>query len=203
MRSSRPPRGGLPAAFPALLRATHLLGLALGSALGRLRDSGVTAARMFERAEEQALLLRMMREAAAILGVRWDKVPERQRPHYGPEQRFRILRIRSFLGLSQREAAAMFRVSVETIARWETEATRPEGEAPRPAPRPLVAPNSPVRRFADVVRALVKTMELGLAIPIAPLRTPRFTSRGFMSKGPVVRRVCDGTLERPCRRHAG
>ena len=122
MHSSRPPRGGSsPAALPALLRATHLLGLALGSALGRLRESGATAARMFERAEESALLLRMAREAAAILGARWDKVPERQRPHYGPEQRFRILRIRSFLGLSQRETAAMFRVSAETIARWEME----------------------------------------------------------------------------------
>jgi len=74
---------------------------------------------MFERAEEQALLLRMMREAAAILGARWDKVPERQRPHYGPEQPFRVLRIRSFLGLSQRETAAMFRVAAETVARWE------------------------------------------------------------------------------------
>jgi hypothetical protein len=81
MRSFRPPRagspghsarGGLPAlmALPALLRASHLLGLALGSALGRLRDSGVTLARMFEKAEEQALLLRMTREAAGILGAR-------------------------------------------------------------------------------------------------------------------------------------
>jgi transposase InsO family protein/DNA-binding XRE family transcriptional regulator len=161
MRSFRPPPGGTPpAALPALLRATHLFGLALGSALGRLRESGATAAKMFERAEESALLLRMMREAAGILGARWEKVPERQRPHYGPEQRFRILRIRSFLGLSQRETAEMFRVSVETIARWETETTRPDGEAPRPAPRSLVAPNPPVRRFADVVRAVVKTMEL-------------------------------------------
>ena len=78
MPTSRPPQGASPAAvLPALLRATHLLGLALGSAFGRLRESGVTAARMFERAEESALLLRMMREAAGILGVRWDKVPER------------------------------------------------------------------------------------------------------------------------------
>jgi len=61
MRSFRPPRGGsLPAALPALLRATHFLVLALGSAFGRLRESGVTAARMFVRAEEQALLLRMI-----------------------------------------------------------------------------------------------------------------------------------------------
>jgi hypothetical protein len=145
-----------PAALPALLRATHLLGLVLGSALGRLRDSGATAARMFERAEEQGLLLRMMREAAGILGARWDKVPERQRPHYSPEQRFRILRIRSFLGLSQRETAAMFRLSVETIARWETETATVDGEDERP----LVAPHPPVRRFADVVRSLAKTMEL-------------------------------------------
>jgi len=101
-----------------------------------------------------------MREATGILAARWDKVPERQRPHYSPEQRFRILRIRSFLGLSQRETAEMFRLSTETIARWEMETTRPEVEAPRPAPRPLIAPNPPVRRFADVVRGLVKTMEL-------------------------------------------
>ena len=157
MHSSRPPRGGSsPAALPALLRASHLFGLALGSALGKLRESGATAARLFERAEESALLLRMMREAAGILGARWDKVPERHRPHYAPEQRFRILRIRSFLGLSQRETAEMFRVSTETIARWEIETTSVDGEAPRP----LVAPNPPVRRFADVVRAVVKTMEL-------------------------------------------
>jgi hypothetical protein len=37
----------------------------------------------------------MTREAAEILGARWGKVPERHRPHYAPEQRFRILRIRS------------------------------------------------------------------------------------------------------------
>src|SRR5450830_510646 len=157
MHSSRPPRGASPpAALPALLRATHLFGLALGSAFGRLRESGATAARLFERAEESALLLRMTREAAGILGARWDKVPERHRPHYAPEQRFRILRIRSFLGLSQRETGEMFRVSTETIARGEMEATGADGEAPRP----LVAPNPPVRRFADVVRAVVKTMEL-------------------------------------------
>jgi len=161
MPSIRPPRGGSPpAALPALLRASHLFGLALGSALGKLRESGATAARLFERAEESALLLRMMREAAGILGARWDKVPERHRPHYAPEQRFRILRIRSFLCLSQRETAEMFRVSTETIARWEVEATSADGEAESPAPRPLVAPNPPVRRFADVVRAVVKTMEL-------------------------------------------
>ena len=124
MRSLRPPRGGSPSAvLPPLLHVTHLLGLALGSALGKLRESGATAARPSERAEEQALFLRITREAAGILGARWDKVPERQRLHYAPEQRFRIPRSRSFLGLSQRDAAEMFRVSSETIARRKTETT--------------------------------------------------------------------------------
>jgi transposase InsO family protein len=166
MRTSHPPRGGgsgsavgrrlEPAALPAFLRATHLFGLALGSALGKLRESGVTITQMFAKAKEQALLLTMTREAAAILGARWDKLPDRQRPHYEPSQRDRILRIRTFLGLSQWETAEMFRVSQETIARWETEAMG--GDATQA--RPLVAPNPPVRRFADVVRAVVRTMEL-------------------------------------------
>ena len=47
MPTSRPPQGASPAAvLPALLRATHLFGLALGSAFGRLRESGATAARL-------------------------------------------------------------------------------------------------------------------------------------------------------------
>ena len=50
----------------------------------------------------------------------------------------------------------MFRVSTETIARWEMEATGADGEVVRP----LVATDPPVRRFADMVRAVVKTMEL-------------------------------------------
>jgi transposase InsO family protein len=150
------PRSIAPTPLSALLRATHLFGLALGSALGRLRESGATAAELFARAEEQALLLRMMREAARLLGERWDKVPERHRPHYAPAQRFRVLRIRSLLGFSQRETAEMFRVSTETIARWEVETTGADGDDIGP----LVAPSPPVRRFADVVRALVKTMEL-------------------------------------------
>lgn len=115
----------------------------------------MTVARLFAGAEESALLLRMAREAAEILGARWDKVPERHRPHYQPEQRYRILRIRNLLGLSQPETARMFRVSIETIARWEKDAPTSEREARRP----LVTAIPPVRRFADVVRATVKTME--------------------------------------------
>jgi len=130
MHSSRPPRGGSSlAALPALLRASHLFGLALGSALGRLQESGVTAARLFERAEESALLLRMMREAAGILGARWDKVPERHRPHYAPEQRFR-------LGgndlIARTLARAGWKVSARTVGRIRRE-RRPARRGPEAA----------------------------------------------------------------------
>ncbi len=154
MRTSCPPRGG-GSGLAALLRATHLLGLAFGSALGKLRESGLTAQAMFAKAEEQAMLVRMLREAAEILGERWDRVPDRARLHYTPEQRFRILQIKTFLGLSQREAARFFRVSIETIGRWDEEALSGREEEDVPA---LVRPSPPVRRFSDVVRAVAKTL---------------------------------------------
>ncbi len=45
--------------------------------------------------------------------------PERRRPHYCLAQRYRILRIRSLLRLSAAETARRFRVSSDTILRWE------------------------------------------------------------------------------------
>ncbi|MEO8585036.1 MAG: DDE-type integrase/transposase/recombinase [Acidobacteriota bacterium] len=156
MRTSCPPQGGGPG-LAAVLRATHLLGLALGSALGKLSESGLTAQALFAKAEEQALLVRMLREAAEILGERWEKVADRHRPHYTAEQRFRILRLRTLLGLSQRETAELFRVSKETVGRWEEEALSGRGGEDAFA---LIQPSPPVRRFADVARGVVKTMQL-------------------------------------------
>jgi len=52
-------------------------------------------------AQRIALLLRRAREATEILGARWDKIPERHRRHYRPEERFR---------------------SADSIAQWEVEA---------------------------------------------------------------------------------
>lgn len=95
----------------------------------------------------------MLREALDILGARFDKLPERQRPHYTPVQRFRILTLKSFAGLSQSEAARLFRVSVGTIARWEAMAN--------PASKTVgstVSSVPPVRRYNDTVHHLVQTL---------------------------------------------
>ena len=51
----------------------------------------------------------------------------------------------------------MFRISSETVARWEHEVDRkPESDTIGS----LVRPQPPVRRYADVVRHLVKSMAL-------------------------------------------
>jgi transposase InsO family protein len=99
----------------------------------------------------------MFQEIGDILAARWDKIPDRRRPHYTPAQRYRILRVKTLLALSQQETARWFRVSRETVARWEEEAT---ASAESETMGKLVLPEPPVRRYADVVRQLVHSMAL-------------------------------------------
>jgi putative transposase len=141
----------------ALRTATNLLGLAIGKRIAELCDSDFIHNRQGARIEEQNLRARIVSEVNSILAARWEKIPDRQRPHYTPELRFRILRIKDLLFLTQKETAAMFAVSVNTILRWEAESkTHPETETVGS----LVQPTPPVRRYADVVRHLVQAMVL-------------------------------------------
>ena len=146
-----------PFGLRALLKAVHLLGLALGSRLAQMHESGDLRQTLLAEAHEQALHARLFHEAAQILASRFDKLPERQRPHYSPEARFRILRLKTLLALSTEETARLFRISPGTVARWEQEvATAPERET---VDR-LLKPVPPVRRYAACVRHLVQTMAL-------------------------------------------
>ena len=131
MRTSRPQRGGSPGqavgvgspvltALPALLCASHLLGLAFGSALGKLRDSGVTAAKMFERAEEQASALEISQfvsRTARRHGWPAHFVSDRARCFTGQIFRLRLLR----LCVKQRFGAVGKKGSIALIERlWRT-----------------------------------------------------------------------------------
>jgi len=143
-------------ALKALIRANELLGLALGVRLASLRDSSEPLQRAFAEAETNLLLASLLREGCDILASRWDKIPDKHRPQYTPEQRYRILRLKSVLALGKNETARRFRVSPETIGRWEREARTSETDTPPT----LARAHPPVRRFADVVRQLVHTMRL-------------------------------------------
>jgi transposase InsO family protein len=144
-------------ALKALVKATHLLGLALAERLRQYRDARDPLVDRFGQLHEHALHGELLRESLSILGSRWDKLPDRQRPHYPPEARFRILRLRALLALSAQETARTFRVSTTTVLRWEQEAA---AEPDRETVGSLLKPSPPVRRFADVVRHLVQTLSL-------------------------------------------
>jgi putative transposase len=122
-----------------------------------MRESDLPHNRLGAKLEEQTLRIHALEEANSILAARWEKIPDRQRPHYTPELRFRILRLKGLLSLTQKEAARMFALSINTIARWDAEA---ESSPPGDTVGSLVKPTPPVRRFADVVRHAVQAMAL-------------------------------------------
>lgn len=140
-------------ALRAVLTASHLLGLATGTHLRRLRSDQDAVVQFQARLEEAELRARLAIEALEILGARFAKLPERRRPHFGPAQRFRILEMKSVLGWSAHETARVFLVCPNTILNWEKAAdpdTATVGSTVKPVP--------PVRRAADVVRAVAGRM---------------------------------------------
>ena len=140
-------------ALRAALTAAHLLGLATGTHLRRLRAEGDALVQLQASLEEAELRARLATEALEILGARFARLPERRRPHFSPGQRFRILEIKNLLGWSAHEAARVFLVCSNTILNWEAVAdpeTATVGSTVKPAP--------PLRRAADVARALAGRM---------------------------------------------
>ena len=144
-------------ALRALLRANELLGFTLGVRLAEFRDAEEPMQNIFAQSETNALQARLFHEIAEILAARWDKIPDKRRPQFAPEMRYRILRIKKLLALSAEETARSFRVTPGTVSRWEREIASEQPDAER---RPLVKPDPPVRRYPDVVRQLVHSMRL-------------------------------------------
>ena len=146
-----------PVALRALIKATRLLGFACGAQLAQYRNPREPLQAAFADVRRFALLAQSYEAISRILAERWQKVPERRRPHYTPHLRFQILELKSLLGLSQKETAQLFAISKNTVARWEQEVTANPGQQTVGS---LVKPNPPVRRYADVVRHLVHTMRI-------------------------------------------
>jgi putative transposase len=144
-------------ALRALMKATHLLGLVLGQRLAEMRNQGDAKEALFAQVHEQTLQVSLYQEALDVNRTRWDKLPERQRPHHSPESRFRILRLMHLWALSHDETARMFSVSPSTIARWQAEFTK---DPDKTAIGSLLKPVPPVRRYADSVRHLVQAMAI-------------------------------------------
>lgn len=150
---ARPREFEIRLALRAALTAAHLLGVAAGTHLRRLRGHADPLIDFQGQAAASETRARLALETADLLRRRFARIPERRRPHYTPAQRFRILEIKSFLGWSAQQTAATFLLSVNTILNWEKVADPDSATAGS-----LVRPTPPVRRAADVVRATVRAM---------------------------------------------
>jgi transposase InsO family protein len=139
----------------ALVEAHSLLGFLLGYRLIDLRAEDDPLRVAQATIEELAARLGAFEELVALLGERWDKIADRRRPHYTPEQRYRIVRLRRVLHLSVRDIARVIRVSTDTVYEWDREARREPG---RETVGSLVKPTPPVRRYDDAVHHVVQTM---------------------------------------------
>jgi transposase InsO family protein len=140
-------------ALRAVLNAAHLLGLAAGTHLRKLRALPDPVAELQARRQEAEIKAAALGALLEILLERFAKVPERHRPHCGPAARFRLLELKSLLGWNRLRAARMFLVCPNTLSNWERSADSTAmtvGSTVKPVP--------PVRRFADVVRHLVQVM---------------------------------------------
>ncbi len=135
----------------ALRKANQLLGLAVGWRLAELRVSEDPLLACYSKVEENALHSTLFREVADILAARWERIPERRRPRYTPEQRYRILRIRDLLALSSEETARLFRLSRHTIGRWEA-ATLSQSES-----KTIARPSDLLLPFADTQTSFVSS----------------------------------------------
>jgi transposase InsO family protein len=141
-------------ALRAALDTAHLFGLAAGQHLRDWRADEDPLAKAKAQVQDAELRARLAWQVVDLLAARLAKVPERQRPHYTPAQRFRILEIKNTLGWAATQTARTFLVCAHTIANWEHFAdplAATVGSTVKPVP--------PVRRAADVVRTTVQALE--------------------------------------------
>jgi hypothetical protein len=140
-------------ALRAALTAAHRLGLAAGAHLRKLRAMKDPLADLHARLQEADLRARLAWEMVEILGARFARIPEKNRPYYTPSQRFRITEIKNLLAWNAAHTAKAFLLCANTIRNWERSAD--------PTAKTVgskVSPIPPVRRAADIVRATVQTM---------------------------------------------
>ncbi len=137
-----------------LLKATRLLRDTIRRNIVGADAGSDTHARLAAEIVELRARLEAERQTNAILQARLDRIRPRQRPHYNPAARFRILTLMNLLGMSIDDIAHRFRITATTVSRWVGEL------ALNPTPVKIGAAarcDRPLRRYADVVRELTRT----------------------------------------------
>ena len=97
-----------------VLHAISLASVALACARGRAIGQKRFRAQLDQADGEIALL----REELSIKDGRWQRSPNRRRPHYSPTERMRILQLRAARGWTLEKTAHIFLVDVLTLMNW-------------------------------------------------------------------------------------
>jgi transposase InsO family protein len=139
-----------------LLRAKEILLLAMGMVLGEWRASRDPVSGAFAEHCQAEIQCRQRGEALEIISGRIRRMPPAHRKRYSPEERFQIVVFVRTYQFSHREAAELFMVDAQTIARWIAETTR---EPDRRTVGSLVKATPPLRAFSDVTRQLVAMLD--------------------------------------------
>ena len=97
--------------------------------------------------------IKHLQEEMAIKASRWGRHSPRRRPHYGPIQRMRILRLRAARGWTVAQTAERFLLTENTIDNWMRRLDE-QGEAA------LVRTEEPVNKYPDLVAYLVRRLKV-------------------------------------------
>ncbi len=140
------------------------------SATSRRRTTRLEAD--LDRAATEVALLE---EELTIKDDRLARVPPRRRPHYGPIQRMRILKLKAARGWSSSQVARVFAVTEETIASWLKRVDE-EGE------RALVQLSEPVNKFPAYVGYLIRWLK-SMCPTMGKLRIAQTLARAGLQLG--------------------
>ncbi|MCP3917779.1 MAG: helix-turn-helix domain-containing protein, partial [bacterium] len=147
----------LPRNWPDLVRSgvLHAISLASTALTVAWSRASTRSSQHRERAEIDRLRAEIehLKEEMAIKDSRWGRHSPRRRPHYGPIQRMRILRLRAARSWTVAQTAKRFLITEATIQNWMRRLDE-RGEAG------LVRIDEPVNKFPDHVAYLVRHLKV-------------------------------------------
>jgi len=162
-------RAFTPESLRLLLACSRQITLGLAHALSRWWRRGDPVRAGFAERMMVQVELEKVRAVVEIQRARLKRFPDRQRKHYTPVERFRIVELMGAYGLGRRATARLFLIDPHTIVRWQREALAAPGTE---TVGTLVRADPPLRGYDDVVRRLVQMLEsfeVGGSAPIAQM----------------------------------
>ena len=154
MRRKLPlPRGWNRHVKSSVLQVLSLSWYCFTAIRGRAAESRKVSLRFRAEIDHLKQEVALLQEELRIKDCRMTRIPPQRRAHYSPTERMAILELRATRGLSTKQTADRFLITLKTIASW-TDRIDEEG------PKALLQIRVPVNKFPDLVRYIVQRLKL-------------------------------------------